>query len=272
MYGVGFMPSKLEEPETIYNKLFRAHDWEEMAGARRSWLRQNISGTFWCSKPMNFLMNHLKEQVRRSIPGEDNPRPVKLRHESFLAVLDEALGMEGWPEKDHLRNVLERLGGRADEGGAGVTSNRVRDGEWTPPMSFVEPPKPLGLTSSASVPTKKRPHEEDALQAQDKEGLREVGVHKRVRTSDQEERPKKRRRTDEPHLKISCPTPAPSATQGQAALSNTTARTAALWTRRASGSTAVRQAEGRSPPASYALLHRIMRSRCCGFWRHLLRR
>lgn len=234
MYAVKFMPTKFAEPETIYDRLFSASSWEEIIGARDAWLREDFPGHFWGSKPMQYLMSNLREQVRRSLPSDEYPQPVKLKHESFLAVLNEALAMEGWSEKDHVpRNVLERL------------TSRVFD-----------------MPGSNTGPTK-RPHRAAAPHRGGAEGSR-AGAHKRVQETDGEEdqRPKKRRRVEEVR-------------QSRVAL--------AIELRAAPSSTAkssltkrpinVRPAaEGRSRSPSHALLAKVMRSRCCGFWRHVLRR
>lgn len=273
MYAVGFIPNKLAEPETVYKKIFLAHNWNEMAEARRAWLKDETPGSPWSSEPMRFLMDNLREQVRRSILGDDNPRPVKLKHESFLAVLDEALTMQGWPEKDHLRNVLERLSGRADEGGAGVPAIRAHSRSWTPPMRHAEPPNPFDMPGSDTAP-RKRSREADAPDLQDEEDMR-AGLHRRVQAvaGEEEAQPKKRRRLDEPQRNRPAPAPTPIPRQRLAASSSTASATRVLQTQRANNSAVVHQTtQGRSCPQTRALLSKVIRSRCCGFWRHLLRR
>lgn len=275
MYGVGFMPNKFAEPETIYSKLFLASNWDEMTEARRAWLREEIPGDRWGSQPMRYLMENLKAQVRLSVPGDDNPRPVKLKHESFLAVLDKALEMQGWPEKDHLRNVLERLSSRTDEGESSVPGTEVLSRSWTSPIRRDEPPNPLDTTTSDPTP-RRRPRVASASQPQDAESI-QSGAQKRMPAVNREEEgnPTKRRRLDEP-VQRNCPTPVTVPTsiprQRLSTPSSTAPATRLLQIQRGGQSTRSRAIEGQPCPPSRALLSRVMRSRCCGFWRHLLRR
>lgn len=270
MYGVGFMPNKFVEPETIYSRLFLASSWDEMAAARRTWLKEDIPERFWGSKPIQFLMGSLKEQVRRSVPGDDNPQPMKLKHESFLAVLDEALAMEGWPEKDRLRNVLERLNNRVDGEGA-VPGVKARSRSWPPPMRHIEPANVFDMPSSSPAP-RERPRGSEAPRHKDVESS-PASAHKRVQAADGEEerRSKKRRRIEAPRRSDVAP-PSPPIEIRAIPSSIASAPNVSLK-QRASNQMAHRQViEGRSRLPSRALFSKVMRSRCCGFWRHLLRR
>jgi len=77
--------------ETIHD-LFIADDWATMTKSKRAWLARDPHGLFSGNEPLAFLM---------------------CRH-SFLAVFDEALDMDGWPEND--RSLTATSGVRPDEG------------------------------------------------------------------------------------------------------------------------------------------------------------